>query len=205
MKILHIDSSILGPYSASRQLSAATVDALRRKHAGATVTYRDLAEAPLDHFTGGLAMALNATDAATLTPALRDAVASAEATLQEFLAAEIVVIGAPMYNFGVPTQLKAWYDRIGRAGRTFKYTPEGPVGLAGGKTVYILSSRGGAYAGQPFETAVDHQEAWLKAVLGFIGITDITVIRAEGTNLGDEARAAGIAKALEQIKQTVGA
>lgn len=203
MKILHIDSSILGGYSGSRQLTAATVAALRQHHPDATVTYRDLADAPPDHVSGGLAMAMNSADRSALAPELRAAAEEADAMLEEVLAADVLVIGAPMYNFGVPTQLKAWYDRVTRAGRTFRYTATGPEGLAGGRKLYILSSRGGAYAGQPFEVVVDHQEAWLKAVFNFIGITDITVIRAEGANMGDEARDTGRANALAEIARVV--
>ena len=197
MKILHIDSSILGPQSASREVSAAVVGALRRRHSAATVHYRDLAVQPPGHLDIGTLGAMNASDPSTLTPALREAAAFAETLLQEFIDADVVVIGAPMYNFAIPTQLKAWIDRISRAGRTFRYTDKGPEGLAVGKRVIIASSRGGAYAGQAFETALDHQEAYLRAVFGFVGITDVRIVRAEGTNMGDAARAAGIKAALE--------
>lgn len=196
MKILHVDSSFLGSQSVSRELTAAAVAQLRRHHPGATVVHRDLAAAPPAHLDGATLAAMRATDPAGLSSADQAAAASAEALLQEFLAADVVVVGAPMYNFSVPTQLKAWIDRIAQAGRTFKYTAEGPVGLAGGKRVVILSSRGGAYAGTPFEAALDHQEAYLRAVFGFLGITDLTVIRAEGVNLGPEARSAAVAGAL---------
>ncbi|MEY4763297.1 MAG: FMN-dependent NADH-azoreductase [Pseudomonadota bacterium] len=203
MKILHIDSSVLGDYSGSRQLSAATVAALRQQHADATVTYRDVGANPPDHVSGGLVMAMNSPDRSGLDASLRAAAAEADAMLEEVLAADVLVIGAPMYNFGVPTQLKAWFDRVTRAGRTFRYTASGPEGLAGGRKLYILSSRGGAYAGQPFEAVLDHQEAWLKAVFNFIGITDITVIRAEGANMGDETRDAGRAAALAEVARVV--
>lgn len=122
-----------------------------------------------------------------------------DALVEEFLAADVVVIGAPMYNFSIPTQLKAWIDRIAQAGRTFRYTENGPVGLAGGKKVIIASSRGGIYAGTPLENALDHQEAFLRAFLGFVGITDVTIVRAEGVAMGPEARAKAMAAAQEQI------
>jgi FMN-dependent NADH-azoreductase len=197
MKILHVDSSFLGSQSVTRELSAATVAQLRKRFPAVTVTYRDLAAQPPAHLDGTLLGALQATDPASLPAAVRADAIYAEALLNEFLEADTVVIGTPMYNFAIPTQLKAWIDRLARAGRTFRYTAAGPEGLAGGKQLILVSSRGGAYAGTPFEAALDHQEAYLRAIFGFFGITDVAVIRAEGVNLGPEARAAGIAKALD--------
>ena len=205
MKILHVDSSFLGSQSVTREVSAATVAQLRKRFPAATVAYRDLAAEPAGHFDLGLLGALASTDPASLPADVRASVAQAEAMLAEFLAADTVVVGAPMYNFGIPTQLKAWIDRIARAGRTFRYTAAGPEGLAGGKQVILVSSRGGAYAGTPYEAALDHQEAYLRAIFGFFGITDFAVIRAEGVNMGPEARAAGIARALESSTTVVGA
>jgi FMN-dependent NADH-azoreductase len=115
------------------------------------------------------------------------------------LAADVVVIGAPMYNFGIPSQLKAWIDRVAQAGRTFKYGADGAVGLATGKRVIVASSRGGQYAGKPFEQALDHQEAYLRAVLGFLGMNDVTVVRAEGVAMGPDAKAAAMEAAHRQI------
>src|SRR5262249_23303028 len=123
-----------------------------------------------------------------------------DALVEEFLAADAVVIGTPMYNFTVPTQLKAWIDRIAQAGRTFRYTEQGPVGLAGGKKVVIASSRGGRYAGSAYETPLDHQEAYLRAVLGFLGITDVTIVRAEGIAMGPGAQAQALEAAQRQIE-----
>ena len=126
-------------------------------------------------------------------------VALVDTLVDELLAADVVVIGAPMYNFSVPTQLKAWIDRVAQAGRTFKYGPDGAVGLATGKRVFIASSRGGLYAGKPFEQALDHQEAYLRAILGFMGMTDVTVVRVEGVAMGPEAKARATEAALAQI------
>ena len=198
MKVLHLDSSPLGAASVSRQITAAVAGALAG-NSGA-VTYRDLAAQPIGHLDGALLAAMR--PAAGAAPTL-DAAVSAELGLNETLVtelfdAEAIVIGAPMYNFSVPTQLKAWIDRVAQAGRTFRYGANGPEGLAGGRRVVIVSSRGGMYAGTAYETALDHQEAYLRGVLGFLGMTDITVIRAEGVAMGPEAREKAIAAALEQ-------
>lgn len=197
--ILHIDSSVLGDVSTSRKLTASIVDALRQDYPQARVTYRDLADAPPAHLTGRVMMAIRSGDLTDLSDEEQAQVALSEELLKEFLAADTVVIGAPMYNFSLPTQLKAWIDRLAQAGRTFKYTETGPVGLAGGKRVVIASSRGGMYAGTPLEAAVDHQEAYLRGVLGFWGITDVEIVRAEGTNMGPQAVEQAMVSAQEQI------
>ena len=127
------------------------------------------------------------------------AVALGNQMLEDFLAADIVVIGAPMYNFGIPSQLKAWIDRIAVAGKTFRYGANGPEGLAGGKRVIIASSRGGMYASGP-AAVMDFQESYLRTVFGFIGITDIEFVRAEGLNMGDEPKA----QALQAARATIG-
>jgi FMN-dependent NADH-azoreductase len=185
MKLLHIDSSVLGENSASRSLSAAIVARLRREHRDLEVAYRDLAAQTLPHFT----------------PALADGhpcVSRNAEILDEFLGADIVVIGAPMYNFTIPSQLKAWIDRILIAGKTFGYTESGPEGLAGGKRVIVASARGGIYSEGP-ASAIDFQESYLKHVFGFIGITDVEFVRAEGLNLGAEQRETAMAQAHGQI------
>lgn len=195
MKLLHIDSSILGDNSASRQLSAELVAAWTAAEPGAKVTYRDLAADAISHLSSASLVAAG-------TPAeLRDAAQKHEAALgeksiEEFLAADAIVIGAPMYNFSIPSQLKAWIDRIAVAGKTFRYTESGPEGLAGGKKVIIVSTAGGIHAGQP--TGVAH-ENYLELVLKFLGITDIEVVRAEGLAYGDEPRRNAIAGAQASI------
>ena len=199
MKLLHIDSSALGEASVSRQLTAAITATWTRSIPGLAVAYRDLALAPPDHLTGELMQVVKFRNLDGLNDRQKQELALTDALVDEFLAADVVVIGAPMYNFSVPTQLKAWIDRIAQAGRTFRYTEKGPVGLAGGKTVFIASSRGGIFSSSETMRPLDHQEAYLRTVLGFFGITDITVIRAEGLGLGPEARDKAVAAAQAEI------
>ncbi|HET8997186.1 MAG TPA: FMN-dependent NADH-azoreductase [Acetobacteraceae bacterium] len=199
MKILHLDSSPLGEASASRRLTAAIVDTLRRDLPDAQVSHRDLAAAPPAHLSGAVLQAMTSAQPQALPEEQRQERVLTDALLEEFLAADIVVIGVPMYNFSIPTQLKAWIDRIAQAGKTFRYTANGPVGLAGGKRVVIASSRGGVYAGEAAMQALDHQEAYLRIVLGFLGITDIAIVRAEGLALGDAARSKAMVEALAQV------
>ncbi|PRA27487.1 FMN-dependent NADH-azoreductase [Pseudomonas poae] len=197
MKLLHIDSSILGDNSASRQLSAGVVKAWQLAEPGVEVTYRDVAAEGINHFSGATLGALG-------TPAeQRDAAQQHEAdlsakTLAEFLAADAVVIGAPMYNFTIPTQLKAWIDRIAVAGQTFRYTEAGPEGLCGNKKVIIVSTSGGLHAGQA--TGVAHED-YLKVLLGFLGITDIEFVRAHGLAYGDEVRSKSLSDANALINE----
>ena len=201
MKLLHIDSSISGEASASRQLSAAIVTALTAAAPGLEIIRRDLDADPLPHLDSKLLPAIRPDPASD--PATRPTDEKGSAALAEFLDADIVVIGAPMYNFTIPTQLKAWLDRIVIAGKTFGYTETGPIGLAHGKQVVIASSRGGLYApGMPFE-ANDFQETYLRAILGFIGIKDIEIIRAEGIAYGPEQHEAAIRAALASVAQVV--
>lgn len=187
MNLLHVDSSALGAHSVSRELSRAVVQSLVRAHPGAKLTYRDLASNPLPHWAP-------APDA--VNPAER----GGSEALEEFLAADVVVVGAPMYNFSIPSTLKAWIDRLAIAGKTFRYGATGPEGLAGGKRVIIASSRGGLYSEGPAQ-AMDFQEDYLRKVFGFFGITDIDVVRAEGVNLGPEQKAKAIAGALASIRE----
>jgi len=197
MKLLHIDSSILGQNSVSRTLTAEVVEQQRRLHPGLEVVYRDLAAAPQLHFSPAhLAASYGVTPDATVANDLADG----NAVIDELLAADIIVIGAPMYNFAVPTQLKAWIDRSLVAGRTFHYTPTGPEGLLPkGKTVIVVSSRGGFYGPESPLNAFDHQEAYLRQALGFIGLTDVTVVRAEGLAVSPESKEAALAAARQSI------
>lgn len=197
MKLLHIDSSILGDNSASRQLSRQVVDAWEAAEPSAVVTYRDLAADAISHFSSTTLVA------AGTTAELRDAVQQHEAelsasTLAEFIAADAVVIAAPMYNFTIPTQLKAWIDRVAVAGQTFRYTEAGPEGLCGGKKVVIVSTSGGIHAGQA--SGIAHEE-YLKLVLGFLGITDIEIVRAEGLAYGEEVRNNAMSAAQAKISE----
>ncbi len=199
MTLLHVDSSILGRGSVSRVLTAEIVAAEQRRYPGISVTYRDLALDPVDHLSGAHLAAFKGADPETAS--LQRDVASGQAALQEFLAAEIVVIGAPMYNFSIPSQLKAWIDRLAVAGKTFRYTEKGPEGLAGGKKVIVASSRGGFYGPDTQAAFLDHQESYLRSVFGFFGITDVSFIRAEGVALGSEQRAKAIDAAKGEIAQ----
>ncbi|MBR0671617.1 FMN-dependent NADH-azoreductase [Roseomonas soli] len=199
MNILHIDTSVLGDASASRRLTGSIVENLRHSAPNAVVSYRDLAAAPPAHLSGQVLQAMTSAEPGSLTEAQRQERALTDALVEEFLAADVVVIGAPMYNFAIPTQLKAWIDRLAQAGKTFKYTEAGAVGLAGGKRVVIASSRGGAYSTDATLQALDHQEAYLRTVLGFFGITDVTVVRAEGLAMGDAARNKAFVQAQSQI------
>ncbi|QXH70616.1 FMN-dependent NADH-azoreductase [Pseudomonas atacamensis] len=197
MKLLHIDSSILGDNSASRQLSRQVVDAWQAAEPSAVVIYRDLAADAISHFSSTTLVA------AVTTAELRDAAQQHEAelsasTLAEFIAADAVVIAAPMYNFTVPTQLKAWIDRVAVAGQTFRYTEAGPEGLCGGKKVVIVSTSGGIHAGQA--SGIAHEE-YLKLVLGFLGITDIEIVRAEGLAYGEEVRNNAMSAAQAKISE----
>jgi FMN-dependent NADH-azoreductase len=199
MKLLHVDSSILGPGSVSRHLSASIVAQQQALHAGIEIVRRDLATDPVDHLSGlHLAAAQGAVPEAE--PLQRD-LASGQAALEEFLAADVVVVGAPMYNFGIPSQLKAWIDRLAVAGRTFSYGANGPEGLAGGKTVIIASSRGGFYGADTQAAFLDHQETYLRGVFGFFGITDISFIRAEGVAMGEPQRQQAIDSAEAEIRK----
>lgn len=195
MNLLHIDASVLGDRSVSRQVSAAIVARLKATNPDLTVTYRDLAAAPLPHL-GGLHLA--AAGGAEVPEDIRKEHAEAQGALAEFLAADVVVIGAPMYNFTLPTQLKAWIDRILVAGTTFRYTPGGPEGLAGNKRVIVAISRGGFYGEG---AAAEHVESYLRTVFGFIGVTDLTFVAADGVQIGPEQRAKALSGALEAASQ----
>lgn len=206
MKLLHIDSSPLGAQSVSRQLTRRTVAQWQAAHPGTVVEYLDLAEHAPSHLSADSLGFRLGPDAQGLTDAQRRENRISEQLVSQFLAADVVVVGAPMYNFSVPTQLKAWIDRVAQAGRTFKYTEQGPQGLAGGKIVIVASSRGGAYSANPELSAMlDHQESYLKAVFGFFGITDVRFVRAEGVAMGDAARAQALADAEVAIKAAAAA
>ncbi|WP_369059476.1 NAD(P)H-dependent oxidoreductase [Caulobacter sp. 73W] len=191
MTLLHIDSSILGDNSVSRQVSAAVATAITNDAPATQVVYRDLAADPLPHLSG-------AHLGGVAPQAELDAGALA---LEQFLAADTVVIGAPMYNFAISSQLKAWLDRILVAGKTFRYGPNGVEGLAGGKRIIVALSKGGYYGdGQP-AAGMDFQEPYLKAIFGFIGIHDVEFVRAEGIAVGPEQREQGIASALASVTE----
>ncbi|TYO62417.1 FMN-dependent NADH-azoreductase [Bradyrhizobium hipponense] len=194
MKLLHIDSSVLGPHSVSRQVSAAIVDRLRQATPTLDIVYRDLTQTPLAHLSGShLAAAQGAPAPAELGPDL----AASAAVLDEFLAADIVVLGAPMYNFTIPSQLKAWIDRVLVAGKTFKYDANGPQGLAGAKRVIMAISRGGYYGAGTPAASLEHLESYLRGVFGFMGIQNPEFIIADGIQVGPDHREKSLAGALQ--------
>jgi len=195
MKILHLDSSALGDNSASKALTAKVAAAWKIAAPGAVVRHRDLgAEAP-QHLSPSY-FAIGATPEEQRSASQTSELKLSDALIEEFLAADVLIIGAPLYNFTIPSGLKAWIDRVVVAGKTFKYSSEGPVGLAGDKKVVIVATSGGKYADTPIDAAhVGH----LRTVLGFIGIKDVTVVRAAGLNLGPDARAAAFASAEAEI------
>ena len=176
MTILHLDSSINGDSSATRTISAKIVDQLKTSQWGEEVVYRDLAADPLPHLT-------------------LDAFADTS-VLDEFLAADTIVIGAPMYNFTVPTQLKAWIDRIAIAGKTFHYTANGPEGLAGGRRVIIAVARGGFYDANSPAASLEHLETYLRGVFNFIGI-DPEFVVADGIAVSPEQRETSLNQAFD--------
>lgn len=184
MKLLHLDSSIMGHGSASRTLSAAIVERIVKGHDDVEVTYRDLASEPVSHLTFDAFMALDSGQ-----------------DVQQFLDSDVVVIGAGFYNFSVPSQLKAWIDHIVVRGKTFARGETGPIGLAGGKRVIVALARGNVYGeGSPYQ-AFEHAETLLRSVFTFMGVTDIEFIVAEGLGRSEEARRTGIEGALERVRQ----
>ena len=199
MQLLHIDSAITGDQSVSRQLTAQIVEAWKASHPATQVSYLDLvADAPA-HFTMD-AMAPRTGQTDGLSEAQQRENAVSERLVSQFLAADVVVIGAPLYNFTIPTQLKAWIDRIAQSGRTFKYTDKGAVGLAGNKTVIVALSRGGMYSTSDAGRSMEHQETYLQTVMGFMGVTDVRFVRAEGVGMGDAAKAQALQTADTEIR-----
>jgi FMN-dependent NADH-azoreductase len=188
MKLLHLDSSILGDNSASRALSAAIVARWQRETPGLEVLHRDLAgEHALPHLDGASLAKADPTEAARSARALDD-----------FLAADVIVLGAPMYNFGIPSQLKAWIDRVMVAGKTFRYTAEGPQGLAGGRKLIVAATYGGQH---PVESGRNFVEPYLRQVFGFIGIDDVEFVDAAGLNMSPEQRAHALDSAERRIDE----
>jgi FMN-dependent NADH-azoreductase len=197
MQLLHIDSSVLGTHSASRALSAEIVARQIALHPDVQVAYRDLAADAALHLSP-------AHLAAWQGGAVEDSVLGADLAkggvyLEELFAADSIVIGAPMYNFSIPSQLKAWIDRVVVAGKTFRYGANGAEGLLKNKKLFIASSRGSVYVTGSPAAALEHHESYLTGVLSFIGLTDITIVRAEGLGLGAEAKEAAMLKARANI------
>lgn len=201
MHILHLDSSIQGPASASRVLTKALVAHLLKAEPTATVIYHDLVEEAVPHLNGPIGagfrpLAFDAFDETT-----RREHARSDALVGELLASDVLVIGAPMYNFSVASQLKAWIDRVMQPGKTFRYTETGPIGLAGGKKLVVVSTRGGSYLGGPL-APLDFQEGYLKAAFGFMGIKDVAFLRAENMSRGEQAQKASMELAHAAVDAT---
>ena len=192
MNILQINSSVRGPASTSTRIANSVVQQLRRLHPEANVEVRELATQPILD-----AQALGAlfTPADARTPEQKERVAQDDATIAQLQNADVIVIGVPLYNLGEPVQLKAWIDAISRAGVTFRYTSEGPEGLVKGKKVYVAFARGGKYRGTPYDT----QTPYLRNLLGFLGMTDVTFLHAEGLAMGEEATAQALAEVEAEI------
>lgn len=200
MKLLHIDSSPLAGNSVSRDLTQRIAAQWRATRPGTVVEYLDLAvDAPSHLNIDSLGFRVG-PGAEGLSEVQQRENAISERLVSQFLAADVVVLGAPMYNFSVPSQLKSWVDRVAQVGRTFKYTEQGPQGLAGGKTVIVASSRGGIYSTNPALAGLDHQESYLRTVFGFLGVTDLRFVRAEGVAMGADARAQALSAADLEIK-----
>ncbi len=182
--VLYVESSIFGAQGVSSQLAADLLQQLRSQSPDVVVTERQLRSDTIPHF-----------DASTIGAITEGKATLADELIAEVQAADTLIIGAPMYNFGVPTQLKAWFDHIARAGVTFRYTANGAEGLLKNKRAYVITSRGGIHK----DSVSDAEVPFLRNILGFVGITDVTFIYAEGLNMGDEYRENGISAAKEQI------
>ena len=199
-KVLVLKSSILATYSQSNQLADFFVEQWQAAHAGDEITVRDLAAQPVPVLDGELVGALRPSDAA-LTPRQQEALALSDELIAELQANDVIVMAAPMYNFNIPTQLKNYFDLIARADVTFRYTEKGPEGLVTGKRAIILTSRGGIHKDTPTDLVVPY----LRLFLGFIGITDVEFVFAEGIAYGPEVATKAQADAKELLAQVVSA
>jgi FMN-dependent NADH-azoreductase len=196
-KILHINSSVRNDGSISRKVTEEFLNKWKAKDPNTVVIERDLAANPLPHLTEQTLGAFF-TPADKRTPEQVQIAALSEALVKELFDADIVVIGAPMYNFSITSGLKAWVDHVARAGVTFKYGDSGPVGLVTGKKAYIFATSGGVYSQGP-AASMNHAGAYLRTILGFIGLTDVTLVYSEGLAMGDPA----LEKALTQTSNTI--
>ena len=195
--ILVLNSSLSGEASVSRQLVAEALSNMRSQEPELAVISRDLGENPVPHLTGNALMGLASEQPDAVQAQIRTL---ADELIAEIQAADTILIGAPMYNFGIPSTLKTWFDYILRAGTTFRYTEAGPEGLLKGKRAIVVESRGGFYSDGPAKS-LDGQEPHLRALLGFVGITDIAFIRAERLAMGPEFRQKAIDDAKSDIRR----
>ncbi|WP_169568270.1 FMN-dependent NADH-azoreductase [Sneathiella limimaris] len=194
-KILYLKSSILGEHSASNGLSQKFVDQYLATHSGSELIERDLGANPIPHLTGEALGGFGA-DEADRSPAQVEAANLSDQLIDELKSSDVIVLGLPMYNFGVPSALKAWIDYVAVAGKTFRYTEMGAQGLVQGKKVYIFATRGGKYVGTPADT----QTGFMNTFLNFIGITDIEYVYAEGLALGEDPKTEAVQSAEEQLE-----
>jgi FMN-dependent NADH-azoreductase len=199
--ILILDSAATGPTSISHRLTDGLAATIRRRHPGATIVRRDIGADPIPHLDAGTTAAIRGAEAGS--DAARAAVALSDALIAELKAADLIVIGAPMYNFGMPSTLKAWFDHVLRAGITFRYSAAGPEGLVTGKKAIVVETRGGLYSEGP-AVAMDSQEPHLRTMLGFMGVEDVTFVRAEKLGFGPEAAAVAIDAAAAELDALAG-
>ncbi|WP_166257213.1 FMN-dependent NADH-azoreductase [Marinobacter salicampi] len=192
--ILVISASIFGQQGQSSQLVEKTVANLLAQHPEATITRRDLATDPVPHLTGERFAALLSVES-DRTEDQQNVLAYSDALISEIRDADAVVLGVPMYNFGIPSALKAYFDHIARAGVTFRYTENGPVGLLEDRPVYVLAARGGIYEG----TANDSQTPYIRSFLGFLGLNGVQIVYAEGLNMGNSQKHDALTKAESRI------
>ncbi len=198
--VLIIDSAATGEASVSRRLTR-ELAAILRGHGPVRIVHRDVGADPIPHLTAATTPAIRGGEAET--EAARDALALSDALIAELRAADLVVIGAPMYNFGIASTLKAWFDHVLRAGITFRYSEAGPEGLLKGKTTIVVESRAGLYSSGP-SAPMDSQEPHLRTLLGFMGLDDATFVRLEKLAFGSEQAAASIAEAIDQLRGLAG-
>lgn len=196
--VLVIESSARHDGSVSRGLTARFLERWREAHPGDRIQVRDLAREPVPHLDADL-LGGWMKPADQHSDAERAALARSDRLIDELLAADVLVLAAPMYNFAIPSTLKAWLDHVLRAGVTFKYTEQGPVGLLRGKRAIVLTARGGVYEG----TALDHQAPYLRQALGFVGLDDVRFVHVEGANLGSDALARGLAQAEARLAEVI--
>jgi len=200
MNLLYVSSSLFGQQGKSSDLAEHFVSEFVAQHPGTEVVRRDLAANPIPHLDVATVQA-NMTPADQRTPEQQALAATADTAIAELQAADVLVLGVPMYNFGIPSTLKAWIDSVARAGTTFRYTANGPEGLLKGKQTYVLAARGGAYQGTPADT----QTPYLKTFLGFIGITDVTFVYAEKLNMDADQQPQILADAKADIDKLISA
>jgi FMN-dependent NADH-azoreductase len=202
-KVLLVTSSLFGDQSKSAQLAGEFVEAWRVTHPGTTLIERALTPDSIPHLSLGAFGALM-TPAEQRTDEQRASVQFADRLIEELEAADTIVLAVPMYNFSIPSTLKAWIDHVARAGRTFRYTAAGPEGLLKGKKVFVVTGRGGSYSGDSPAKVFDFQEPYLRGVLGFLGLTEVTFIHVEGLKVSPEAAEQGIARARQLIAAIAG-